>query len=326
MMTRITGTGSYVPPLVVDNHKIAEMVDTSDEWIRERTGIAARHIADEDTTVSMAVKAARKAVADAGMAAGELDLIIVATNSSNVLMPSTACCVQREIGAENAVCFDLTAACSGFLYAYNTALSYMVSGLCSRALVIGSEALSTLVDWTDRGTCILFGDGAGAAVIAKDDSAEFYQPVMHSNGADGDALTAAARISGNGMTGREAGDYRDRRYYIGMDGQRVFKFAVSQVPHVIEELLTLNQVDKAEISHYVLHQANERIIASVARRLKEDIGKFPMNMSEYGNTSSASIPLLLDELNRSGQLQRGELLVLAGFGAGLTWGASLIRW
>lgn len=317
MIGKIAGTGSYVPSNYYDNDDLAKLVDTNDEWIRERTGIIKRHIAKGDeTTVSMACRAARAAMTNAGIDAGEIDLIIVSTISSNVVLPCTACEVQREIGAGQAVCFDLNAACTGFLFAYNTAQAYIQSGWCRAALVIGAERLSELVDWSDRGTCILFGDGAGAAVL-KAEPGEAFPMVSHSDGARGDALVCESRCAKPEKTADGC---------IRMDGQGVFKFAVRQVPECICELLEKADLNIEEIDYFILHQANKRIVEAVARRLQTDIGKFPMNLMEYGNTSSASIPILLDELNRKGMLRRGQKLVLSGFGAGLSWGASLLEW
>lgn len=315
----ICGTGSYAPSYVMDNNEIATMVDTSDEWIRERTGVVTRHIIREETTVSMACEAAKRALADGKTDAKEVDLIIVSTISSNVILPCTACEVQKELGAVNATCFDLSAACSGFLLAYNTALAYLLSGVYQTALIIGSESLSNLTNWKDRSTCILFGDGAGAAVVRAGEG-NAYQPVTHSDGEKGEALTCLSR-----HTKIEAECMKNPEYYMQMDGQAVFKFAVKKVPEAIDEVLKKNQVPKEEIDWYVLHQANSRIVESVAKRLNEPTWKFPMNLQEYGNTSSASIAILLDEMKRDGRLKAGQKIVMAGFGAGLTWGAAIIE-
>lgn len=308
MVGVIRGTGSYVPARFMDNNELATMMDTNDQWIQERTGIIRRHIIEDDTTVSMAAKAAQRALENAGMAAEEIDLLLVSTVSSNVILPSTACEVQKKIGAVNATCFDINAACTGFLFALNTANAYMEAGIIKKALLIGAESLSNLVDWSDRGTAILFGDGAGAAVLEAAEGS-FPPMVTHSNGEKGYALEMS---SGND--------------HIHMDGQEVFKFAVRQVPKVIEELLEKYHLTTEDVDYFILHQANKRIVEGVASRLKVDISRCPMNLMEYGNTSSASIPILLDELNRDGTLQRGMKLVLAGFGAGLSWGATYIEW
>lgn len=316
----ICGTGSYAPSYVMDNNEIATMVDTNDEWIRERTGVAARHIIREETTVSMACEAAKRALDDAGTDAGEVDLIIVSTISSNVILPCAACEVQKLIGAEHATCYDMSAACSGFVLAYNAAQAYIAAGMYRTVLIIGSESLSNLTNWKDRGTCILFGDGAGAAVI-KAFEERFYLPVTHSEGAKGEALTCLSRHAQ-----ADAARMTDAEYFMQMDGHAVFKFAVKRVPEVIGEVLEKNKVRRSDVAWYCMHQANRRIVESVAKRLDEPIEKFPMNLQEYGNTSSASIGILLDEMNRAGQLEKGQKIVLAGFGAGLTWGACIAEW
>ena len=322
----ICGTGSYVPPYSMDNNDIAKLVETSDEWIRERTGVVRRHIIQEETTVSMAARAGQSALENAGIKPEEVDLILVSTISSNVILPCAACEVQRELGAVNATCFDLNAACTGFLLGYNTAAAYLEAGVYQTALVIGSESLSNLTNWKDRSTCILFGDGAGAAVIQRGEG-RHYLPVTHSNGAKGGALTCKSRHDHNGLTRhQEVETLADPEYFMQMDGQAVFKFAVRSVPQAVEEVLEANRVKKEEISCYILHQANRRIVEAVAKRLGEPLEKFPMNLQEYGNTSSASIPILLDEQNRSGKLKKGDRIVLAGFGAGLSWGASILDW
>lgn len=309
MIGRICGTGSYVPDHFLDNNDLSQMVETSDEWIRERTGVVRRHIVQEDTVVSMAVKASRRALEGSGIAPEDLDLIIVSTFTSEVLLPSTACEVQKELGAGNATCFDLNAACTGFLFAWNTAQAYLAQGMYRNALIIGAERLSRYVDWKDRSTCILFGDGAGAAVL-KAEKGSTLPMVTHSDGEKGEALTCFTRPD----------------TYIQMEGQAVFRFAVKKVPEAVEELLKKADMTMEDIDYLVLHQANRRIVEAVAKRLKTDISRFPMNLQEYGNTSSASIPILLDEMNREGKLKRGQKIILAGFGAGLSWGASLVEW
>lgn len=312
MIGVMRGTGSCVPAKVVDNDDLAKIVETSDAWIQERTGIARRHIVQEETTVSMACEAGKRALEDAGIVAEDIDMIIVSTMSSNLVAPCTACEVQKALGAVHAVCFDLNAACSGFVMAYETAMGYISGGVCKCVLVIGGESLSKLVDWTDRTTCILFGDGAGACVL-KAEEGRRYLPVMHSDGGTGSAIIC------------ESVQYnRKTDGYIHMNGQEVFRFAVKKVPQVITEVLERNHLTKQDIDFYILHQANKRIVEGVRKRLEEDESKFPVNMQEYGNTSSASIPVLLDELRRKGELHAGDRIVLAGFGAGLTWAASVM--
>ncbi len=316
MTGRICGTGFCVPEHVMDNEELSRMVETSDEWIRERTGIEKRHIITDETTVSMAAKAAEQALEDAGISAEQVELILTATISSNVILPCAACEVQKEIGAANAACFDINAACCGFLTAYQTAQAYIAAGIYQTILIIGSESLSKLTDWTDRGTCILFGDGAGAAVL-KAGEGESFRSILHSDGSRGKALTCSGRHwkSGEEDTG-----------FMKMDGREVFQFAVKQVPEVIREVLELNHCKLEEIDYFVVHQANRRIIESVAKRLRTDVRKFPMNLQEYGNTSSASIPILLAELRRNGVLKKGHRILMAGFGAGLSWGAGIADW
>ena len=311
----IRGTGACVPERVLDNNEIAGFVDTSDEWIRERTGVERRRIVEKETTVSMA--------AEAGVSPEEVDMILVATGSADRVFPCTACQVQEILGAVRAVGFDLNAACSGFLFAYNTAQAYISSGICRTILVIGSESLSRLVDWTDRGTCILFGDGAGA-VLLKAEAGRSYRPVAHSDGKGGPALTGPGAMNRVRSIDRDCEEPKTE--YITMNGKDVFQFAVRKVPQVIQEVLKENELSIEDIDWFVLHQANARIVDAVARRLGLDIEKFPMNLQDYGNTSSASIPILLNELNRKGVLKKGQKIILAGFGAGLSWGASALEW
>lgn len=318
----IKGTGCCMPERVLSNDEIAGLVETSDAWIQERTGIKRRHIAVEETCSMLAAEAARRALSNAGIEAAELDLIVVSTMTPSHIMPGTACEVQRSIGAEKAQCFDLNAACSGFLVAWNTVQAYLAAGYAKKALIVGSECLSKVTDWRDRSTCILFGDGAGAVVVEAEEG-EAYLPAVHSDGRLGEALTLESPFRGSPFSeGRLQGDSP----FLQMEGQAVFKFAVRRVPEVIEEVLEKNGLEKEAISHYILHQANRRILEAVAGRLHEPQEKFPMNLQEYGNTSSASIPILLDELRRSGSLQKGQRIVLAGFGGGLTWGAAVTEW
>lgn len=320
MIGKICGTGAYVPEDYLDNNDLAAMVETNDEWIQERTGIIRRHIIKDDTTVSMAVKASRRALDMSGLSPEDLDLIMLPTVSSNIVVPSAACQVQKELGAVNATCFDMNAACTGFMFCYIAAQAYISIGLYRNILVIGSESLSNLVNWKDRGTCILFGDGAGAAVIRAEEGT-VYQPVTHSDGNLGHTLTCDSRHNKDW----DQADNMDNTY-LKMDGQAVFKFAVKKVPEVINEVLMKNQVDISDIDWFVLHQANKRIIDSIAKRLGVSRDKFPTNVEEYGNTSSASIPILLDEMNRKGLLKPGQKIMMAGFGGGLSWGAAIMIW
>lgn len=320
MIGRICGTGSYIPSHYLDNNDLSRMVETNDEWIRERTGVVRRHIIEDDTTVSMAVKASKKAMESSSIGPEEIDMIIVSTFTSEILLPCTACEVQKELGAVHATCFDLNAACTGFVFAYNTAQAYITSGMYRTILVIGAESVSNTIDWTDRGTCILFGDGAGAAVLQAKEGM-LYPSVTHSDGAKGGALVCKSRHRKDFSIAQE-----DKESYLYMNGQEVFRFAVKKVPEVIREVLDKAGMKADEIDYFILHQANRRIVESVAKRLECDISRFPMNMDEYGNTSSASIPILLDEMVQKKMLKRGDKLIMAGFGAGLSWGASLLEW
>lgn len=322
MVGKIKGTGSYRPVQVWDNDKLSHMMDTSDEWIRGRTGIGQRHIASGGETVAyMAARAAEEALSDARMRPEEIDLLLVSTMSSERIMPCTACEVQKLIGAVNAACFDLNGACTGFLLALNTAQAYLGQQIYRRALVIGSETLSHLTNWKDRSTCVLFGDGAGAVVLEAEENAVYTQAV-HSIGSKGEALTCVSRNQQQFI--EKDADLSST--YMQMDGKEVFKFAVSKVPEVITEVLEKAGKTKEEIRFYMLHQANKRIVASVSKHMNEPLEKYPMNIENLGNTSSASIPLLLDEWNKKGRLNSGDWIILSGFGGGLTYGASLLQW
>jgi 3-oxoacyl-[acyl-carrier-protein] synthase-3 len=289
MTTRIVGTGAYVPEQIATNDDLARIVETNDEWIRSRTGIGERRIATTETNSYMAAQAAKQALDQAGIAPEDVDLILLATSSPDYCFPNGACEIQEQIGAVNAAGYDISAACTGFVFALNTAHAFIQAGIYRTALVIGSDVLSKLLDWTDRGTCVLFGDGAGAVVVQAADRGVIGVK-MHSDGTKGGVLTCGARTNGNFLLGK-----KPELGYMTMDGQEVFKFAVKKVPEIIKELLEENRTSLEEIRYFVLHQANYRIIESVAKRLKADISKFPANMEHYGNTSGGSIPLLLDE-------------------------------
>ena len=320
MSVKILGTGSFLPEKSVSNDDLSKVMDTSDEWISSRTGIRSRHISIEDTTSTMAVKAAKKALENAGVSAEELDHIFVATLSGDHATPSTSCQVQKGIGAVNAVCMDINAACSGFVYGLNTAIAYARAGMGKKMMIIGVETLSKILDWSDRSTCVLFGDGAGCAIVEADDSREIYIDAG-SDGAKGDVLTCEERHLNNLLVKDDS-----PMQQVTMDGQEVFKFAVRMVPKSITKVLDQAGVDKEEVKYFVLHQANRRILELIAKRLKVDMDKIPMNLDHYGNTSSASIPILLDELNKNNLLEAGDKLILSGFGGGLTWGAVLLEW
>ena len=320
MTARIIGTGSAVPEQIVTNEDLSKIVETSDEWISSRSGIKERRIAKEETTTSLAILAGKRALENAGIASEEIEVIIVATCTPDYFFPNTACQVQEAIGAKHAVAFDLSAACSGFLFTLSTVQAYIKGGIYQKALIIGAETMSKMIDWSDRSTCVLFGDGAGAAVVSAEETG-VLELVQKSDGTGKGVLSCKARETRN-LLNHES----ETKEYLYMEGQPVFKFAVKTVPECVEEVLKKAEVKKEEIRYYILHQANSRIIQSVAKRLKEPEEKFPMNLSLYGNTSAASIPILLDEMNRNGMLNRGDKLVLSGFGAGLTWGAVLLEW
>ena len=334
MIGKICGTGAYIPEKIVTNFYLAEIVETNDDWIRERTGVARRHIAVEETTSQMAAEAARRALKDAGIHAEEVDMILVATLSPDLICPSIACEVQRILGAGKAVCYDMNAACTGFVFAFQAAQAYIQAGMYHKILVIGAESISNLIDWNDRSTCILFGDGAGAIVLCaqKEETEGNFIPVFaaHSDGERGTALLCRSRYHKEGSDLYEISKKKattiSEDSYIRMDGQAVFKFAVRCVPEVIREVLEKTKTSISDVKYFVLHQANRRIVEAAAKRLGADIEKFPMNLEEYGNTSSASIPILLDEMNRKKMLTRGDTIVLAGFGAGLSWGAVIFEW
>ncbi|MBQ7776559.1 MAG: ketoacyl-ACP synthase III [Lachnospiraceae bacterium] len=307
MTGKIVGTGSYVPEQAWDNNKLTEFMDTNDEWIRERTGIVRRHISEDVATSQMAIEAAKRAIengSQAGFGPEQVDAIFVCSVTPDLSVPCIACEVQKAIGAEKAFCYDLNAACSGFVFAYNMAVSYMNMGLIKTALIIGSERLSGIIDWSDRGTGILFGDGAGAVLVTASEGPSGM--VMHSEGKSGEALMC--QVGGK----------------LSMDGQKVFRFAIKRVPEVVTELLDQMNITKDDIDLFLLHQANMRIIESVVKKLGLDMNKVPSNIQEMGNTSSASLPILIDELNRKGALKPGSRMLMAGFGAGLSWGAGYI--
>lgn len=321
---RILGSGHYTPKNIVTNDDLSKMVDTNDEWITSRTGISTRHISDGEGVSDLASKASLLAIEDANIDPLDIDMIILATMTPDTMLPNNASIIQKNIGALNATCFDINAACSGFLFALNTANAYLASGMCKNILVIGAETLSKLVDWSDRSTCILFGDGAGAMIVSADNS-KSYISASGSDGEKGNVLTGGATLLKNMLINSNVSDIKTENYYMKMDGQEVFKFAVTKVPECINEVLDKASVTAGDIDLFILHQANVRIISSVAKRLGVSADKFPINLNKYGNTSAASIPIVFDELKKSGALKDVHRLVLSGFGGGLTWGATYIE-
>ena len=318
---KILGTGSALPKKVVTNDDLAQVMDTSDEWIKSRTGIEKRHIAVEETTTSMAVEAAKKAIEAAKISVLDIDLIICATVSSDYIFPTLACEVQAAVGAKRATAFDIGAGCSGFLFALATADAYFRTGRFHNALIMGAETLSKMMDWGDRSTCVLFGDGAGAAIVSAEKN-QLLSMVQGSDGESGMALKCDNRPVNNLYRQLGAQPYS----YTEMNGSEVYKFAVRTVPAAISEALEQAKVPADDVKLYLLHQANRRIIEAVAKRLGQSLDKFPMNLQECGNISAASVPILLDKVCRDGMLQVGDKIVLAGFGAGLTWGACVLEW
>ena len=321
MAARIVGTGSYAPENVVTNDYLATIMDTSDEWISSKTGIKERRISQSEGTVELAFHAAKNALINAKVDPKEVDLIICATCSPDKFLPSTACEVQALLGAENATCFDLSAACSGFIFALNTANAYISAGMAETVIIIGAETLSKIMDWKDRSTCVLFGDGAGAAVIRNQEKPSVLAYVSGANGAKGAVLQCKARGVNNLFIKSE-----EKMEYVTMDGKEVYKFAVTCVPDIIKKLLLQSDTKVEDVKYFVLHQANKRIIESVARRLHIPMDRFPLNIDSYANTSAATIPILLDELNQKGMLEKNDKIIIAGFGGGLTWGGALIEW
>ena len=329
-VSSIVGTGSYVPEKVLTNEDLAKFVDTTDEWITTRTGIKERHIAAEgETTSDMASEAARRALDMAGMKADELDLIIVATVTQDMFFPSTACFVQQKIGAIKAVCFDMNAACSGFLYALQVARHFINTGNRTNALVIGAEKLSSLINWKDRNTCVLFGDGAGAVVIRRDDNASEDAPgrvLATVMGSDGN-LTNILKVPGGAAANPVTPDnVNDQINSIVMEGKEVFRHAVTRMKEACEQALEKAGLKTTDVDMVIAHQANQRIISAITERLGVPPEKTFINLHKYGNTSAASIGIALDEANRQGVIKRGDVLLLVAFGAGLTWASSVVRW
>lgn len=327
---RLVGVGSSAPATVLSNSDLERYIDTNDEWITTRTGIKRRHILGEGESVAQhAANACQKALDMAGVSPDQVDMILLATSTPDDAFGS-ACQVQALIGAKNAVAFDLTAACSGFVLALVTAAQYVRTGACKHCLVVGADALSRITDWRDRGTCILFGDGCGAVLVS---SAPDGTPCsllgmdMHSDGSGQKSLNAIYSGSGGKpMQDGGAGSAHASYSNIAMAGQDVFKFAVRSVPAVLEAALSKAGLQASEVDWLVMHQANQRILDAAAQRLGMPADRVVSNLSEYGNTSAASIPLALDEAVRGGRIRDGDVLALAGFGAGLTWAGAIVRW
>ena len=320
---KVVGFGHYCPDNIVSNKDLESIVETTDEWIVKRTGIKERRISSGEGTVELAYKAALSALKNSNCDKDDIDLIVVATTSPDKIMPSTACSVQGLLGCNNAAAFDISAACSGFVYSLIVASSLIRGTDKKRALVIGSEVLSRIIDWSDRSTCVLFGDGAGAAVIEiSNDEEGIISTCFSSDGSLGKKSLVAGELELNTPFAK---DKKLEKRYIEMKGAEVYKFAVSIIPQIVNELLEKSNEDIKNIKYIVPHQANSRIIDDAARRLKVDKDKFYINLDKYGNTSSASIPVALSEMFEKGLIKIGDKIILAAFGGGLTWAGTLIK-
>ena len=321
----ILGTGHYAPEKLLTNFDLEKMVDTTDEWIRTRTGIETRHIASsEENTSDLCVKAAEKALEMANLSADDIDFVVVATASPDYIVPSTACLVQNKMGMKKAGAMDISAGCSGYIYALATAAGMVKGGICKHVLIVGAEILSRLVNWKDRSTCILFGDGAGAAVVGPaEEGFGLIASDLGSDGSLGDILCIPAGGVAERVT-HEAID--DGHIYVHMDGTDVFKAAVRHMEATTEKALEKAGLTKDDIRLFITHQANERIIHSLAKKMDLPAEKVYVNVNRYGNTSAASVGIALDEAVRGGNIKPGDIVVLTGFGAGLTWGCDVIKW
>jgi 3-oxoacyl-[acyl-carrier-protein] synthase-3 len=325
MKARIIGTGSFAPEKILTNIDLENFLDTSDEWIVTRTGIRQRHIAsDGEATSDLATQAARNALEMAGVSPEELDLIIVGSITGDYPFPATACLVQKNLGARNAFAYDLSAACSGFIYGLSNADQYHKSGAVRKSLVIGAETMTRTVDWKDRATCVLFGDGAGAVVLeTSEGDSGILSTHLHSDGSSWELLYQPGFGSRNPPS---AEGLEEGVHYLKMQGNEVFKMAVRSLSDVVAEALEANGLSKEEVTLIFPHQANKRILDATGKRLQVPPKKIYSNVDSYANTSAASIPIALDEANRNGKIQEGDVVVLNAFGGGFTWGAALIRW
>ena len=318
--SRITGTGSFLPEKVLSNHDLEKMVETSDQWIKERTGISKRHIAAEgETTCDLAEAAARNALEAAGVTAADIDLVIVATTTADKVFPSTACLIQKRLGIHGSAAFDVQAVCSGFIYAITVADKFIRTGSAKKALVIGAETLSRITNWEDRGTCVLFGDGAGAVVLEASDEPGILSTHLHADGRHDELLHVPAGISTNYELVKQG------KAYMEMQGNEVFKMAVRTLGRIVDETLAANNMDKSDIDWLVPHQANIRIINATAKKLNMPMDKVVVTVDEHGNTSAASVPLALDVAVRDGRIKTNDTVLLEAFGGGFTWGSVLLK-
>jgi 3-oxoacyl-[acyl-carrier-protein] synthase-3 len=320
--SRIAGTGSYLPAKVLTNDDLAKIVDTSDEWIASRTGIRERHIAAEgETTGDLAFHAAVRAMEAAGVQASELDLIVLGTTTPDLVFPSTACLLQHRLGADGCAAFDVNAACSGFIYALSVADKFIRSGDAKTVLVVGSETLTRMVDWSERTTCVLFGDGAGAVVLKADTETGILSTHLHADGGKKELLWNPVGVSVGFQENEKNAGVRIR-----MAGSEVFKYAVKALDGIVDETLEANGLDRHDVDWLIPHQANLRIIEATAKRLDMPMDRVVVTVDKHGNTSSGSVPLALDTAIRSGNIERGQLLLLEAFGGGFTWGSVLLRY
>jgi 3-oxoacyl-[acyl-carrier-protein] synthase III len=318
MYARIVGTGGYLPEKILTNHDLARMVDTSDEWIVTRTGIRQRHVAAADQKASdLALEASRRALSAAGIGAEQLSLIVVATTTPDMIFPSTACILQAKLGVHGCPAFDMQAVCSGFTYALATADAFIRTGQCRYALVVGTEVYSRILDWTDRATCVLFGDGAGAVVVAASERPGILGSKLHADGSYTKILSVPGQVCGGAVQGKA---------FVTMEGNAVFKFAVRVLEEVVEETLAAYGVKRGAIDWLIPHQANLRIIEATARKLGLPMHKVVVTVDRHANTSAASIPLALDEAVRDGRIVSGQHVLLEAVGGGFTWGAVLLKW
>lgn len=321
MHARIIGTGHYLPETIVTNADLEKRVDTSDEWIRERTGIRERRVAAEgQTTGDLAEQACRRALDAAGVKPSDIDLLVLGTTTPDLVFPSTACLIQQRLGLGECGAFDVNAACSGFIYALSIATQFIETGNARNVLVAGAETLTRMLDWNDRATCVLFGDGAGAAVLTADREPGVLSTHIHANGGYGDLLKVEVGVS-RGFLAEPRGGMT-----VKMKGNEVFKVAVNTLGRIVDETLAHNQLDKHELDWLIPHQANLRIIKATAKKLDMPMDRVVVTVDRHGNTSAASVPMALDEAVRSGRIKRGDLMLLEAFGGGFTWGSALIRY
>jgi 3-oxoacyl-[acyl-carrier-protein] synthase-3 len=319
--SRITGVGGYLPEKVLTNHELEEMVDTSDQWIRARTGIEKRHIAqDDETTCDLALPAAQQAISAAGIDKHDIDLIVVATTTPDQIFPSTACLLQQRLDIHGCPAFDVQAVCTGFVYAMGVVDNFIRAGSSRCALVVGAETFSRIIDWNDRDTSVLFGDGAGAVILQASDEPGIISTHLHADGAYANLLHVPQGVSKGYDLVQEAGAY------VEMKGNEVFKMAVRTLGRIVDETLEANQLEKSDIDWLIPHQANIRIIQATARKLNMSMDQVVVTVDEHGNTSAASVPLALDTAIRDGRIKRGEILLMEAFGGGFTWGSVLVKY